>query len=112
MTSGRDLPRNILRFDRDGQAVYGSLQVNKLRPGALVEMAKSGSSSAGPMRTQPLQLGSIHPTQPLMPSAGTEMKIQNRPQRKSPSREDQVEAVKAKISRRNSLRKQRAALKS
>jgi hypothetical protein len=28
------------------------------------------------------------------------------------SREEQVEAVKAKISRRNSLRKQRAALKS
>ena len=28
------------------------------------------------MRTQPLQLGSIQPTQPLMPSAGTEMKVQ------------------------------------
>jgi hypothetical protein len=75
-------------------------------------MAKSESSSAGPMRTHPLQLGSIHPTQPFMPSAGTEMKIQNRPQRKSPSREDHAEAVKAKISRRNSLRKQRDALKS
>jgi hypothetical protein len=75
-------------------------------------MAKSESSSAGPMRTQPIPLGSIHPTQPLMPSAGTEIKVQHRSQRKSPSREDQVEAVKAKISRRNSLRKQRAALKS
>jgi hypothetical protein len=60
----------------------GSRQVNKSRPSALVEMAKSELSSAGPMRTQPLQLGSIHPTQPLMPSAGTEMKVQNRPQRK------------------------------
>jgi hypothetical protein len=90
---------------------YGSLQVNKLRPDALVKMAKSRPSSAGPMRTQPLQIGSIHPAQPLMPSAGTEM-VQNRPPRKSPSRAEQVEAVKAKISRRNSLRKQRAALKN
>jgi hypothetical protein len=64
------------------------------------------------MRTQPLQLGSIHPTQPLMPSAGTEMKVQSRATRKAPSRAEQVDAVKAKISRRNSLRKQRAALKS
>ena len=35
MTSGRDLPCNIFRFDRDGQAV-ASLQVNKLGPGALL----------------------------------------------------------------------------
>jgi hypothetical protein len=77
-----------------------------------MQMDKSGSSSAGPMRTQPLQLGSIHPTQPLMPSAGTEMKVQSRTPRKSPSRAEQIDAAKAKISRRNSLRKQRAALKS
>jgi hypothetical protein len=64
------------------------------------------------MRTQPLQLGSIQPTQPLMPSAGTEVKVQSRAPRKSPSRAQQVDAAKAKISRRNSLRKQRAALKS
>jgi hypothetical protein len=86
-------------------------RLNKWRPGALMEMAKSRSPSAGPMRTQPLQLGSIQPTQPLMPAAGTEIKVQSRTPRKSPSRAQQVDAVKAKISRRNSLRKQRAALK-
>jgi hypothetical protein len=64
------------------------------------------------MRIQPLQLGSIQPTQPLMPSARTEMKVQNRAPPTSPSRAEQIDAVKAKISRRNSLRKQRAALKS
>jgi hypothetical protein len=54
----------------------------------------------------------MQPTQPLMPSAGTEVKVQSRAPRKSPSRAQQVDAAKAKISRRNSLRKQRAALKS
>ena len=87
-------------------------RLNKSRPGALIQMAKTGSSSAGPMRTQPIQLGSMQPTQPLMPSAGTEVKPQSRAPRKSPSRAEQIDAAKAKISRRNSLRKQRAALKS
>jgi len=77
-----------------------------------MDMAKPGPSSAGPMRTQPLQLGSIQPTQPFMPSASPEMKVQNRAPQKDRSRAEQIDAVKAKISRRNSLRKQRAALKS
>jgi hypothetical protein len=47
-----------------------------------------------------------------MPSVGTEVKVQRRASKKSPSRAEQVDAAKAKISRRNSLRKQRAALKS
>jgi hypothetical protein len=64
------------------------------------------------MRTQPLQLDSMQPTLPLMPSAGTEAKPKSRAPRKSPSRAEQMVAAKAKISRRNSLRKQRAALKS
>jgi hypothetical protein len=75
-------------------------------------MAKPEPSSAGPMRTQPLQLGSIHPTQPFMPSVDSELKIKNGLPRKKLSRAERVAAVKAKISRRNSLRKQRAALKS
>jgi hypothetical protein len=41
-----------------------------------------------------------------------EMKVQNRKPQKGPSRAEQVDAVKAKISRRKSLQKQRAALKS
>lgn len=64
------------------------------------------------MRTQPLQLGTMQPTLPLMPCAGSEAKAQDRKPRKGLTRSQQVDAVKAKISRRNSLRKQRAALKS
>jgi len=86
--------------------------LNKSRSNALMDMAKPGSSSAGPMRTQPLQLGSMQPTLPLMPSATPEMKVQKGLPQKGRSRAEQVDAVKAKISRRNSLRKQRAALKS
>jgi hypothetical protein len=64
------------------------------------------------MRTQPLQPVSIQPTLPLMPSVGTEAKVESRASRKRPSRAEQVDAAKAKISRRKSLQKQRAALKS
>jgi hypothetical protein len=69
------------------------------------------------MRTQPLTRDSIQPTQPFMPSAGREMNLQDSPSRTgpprtSPSKAEQVDAAKAKISRRNSLRKQRAALKN
>jgi hypothetical protein len=64
------------------------------------------------MRTQPLQPVSIQPTLPLMPSVGAEAKDEGRAPRKRLSRAEQVHAAKAKISRRNSLRKQRAALKS
>jgi hypothetical protein len=84
---------------------------NKSRPGALVGMPKTGPSSAGPMRTQPLTRDSIQPTQPFMPSAGREAKLQDSPSRTSPSKAEQVDAAKAKISRRNSLPKQRDALK-
>jgi hypothetical protein len=73
-------------------------------------MPKTGSSSAGPMRTQPRARDSIQPTQPLMPSAGRETKSQDSPSRTSKA--GQVDAAKAKISRRNSLRKQRDALKN
>jgi hypothetical protein len=47
-----------------------------------------------------------------MPSVSTGVKAQDGPPQKRPSRAEQVDAAKAKISRRNSLRKQRAALKS
>jgi hypothetical protein len=55
---------------------------------------------------------SIQPTLPLMPGVGREKKLQARPSRTSPSKARQVAAAKAEISRRNSLRKQRAALKN
>jgi hypothetical protein len=61
----------------------------------------------GPMRMQPLDRGSGMPTQglPMMPSAG---KAAVPPQEKQqPSRAEAVRAAKARITRRNSLRKQR-----
>jgi hypothetical protein len=63
------------------------------------------------MRTQPLQLDASRPSLPLMPWPGPEAKAAGRALRKSLTRAELVDAVKAKISRRNSLRKQREALK-
>jgi hypothetical protein len=63
------------------------------------------------MRIQPLQLGTMRPSLPLMPCASPEAKAKIRAPRKRLTRAQLVDAVKAKISRRNSLRKQRAALK-
>jgi hypothetical protein len=82
-----------------------------MRPGALTGMVKQRSSFAGPMRTQPIQLGTMQPTLPLMPRASSEAKAKDRTPRKRLTRAQLIEAVKADISRRNSLRKQRAALK-
>jgi len=86
-------------------------RLNKPRPGALYGMAKPRSSSAGPMRTQPLQLGTMQPTLPLMPCANPEANARDRAPRKRKTRAQLVDAAKAKISRRISLLKQRAALK-
>jgi hypothetical protein len=55
---------------------------------------------------------SIQPTQPLMPEAGREIKPQERSLRTSLSKARLLAVAKAKISRRKSLRKQRAALKN
>jgi hypothetical protein len=63
------------------------------------------------MRTQPLQLDTIQPSLPLMPSPNPEAKSAGRVVRKRLTRAQLVNAVKAKISRRNSLRRQREALK-
>jgi hypothetical protein len=67
-------------------------------------------STAGPMRTQPIERASIiaTPVLPMMPTAG---KVKKAPQAKQkPTRTDDVLAVKPKITRRNSLRKQGEAL--
>jgi hypothetical protein len=67
--------------------------------------------TAGPMRTQPIEHDSTIATQvlPVMPSAG---KVEKAPQSKQePTRADGVRVAKAKITRRNSLRKKRAALR-
>ena len=68
--------------------------------------------TTGPMRTQPTERASIisTPVLPMMPTAGKLKKsAQPKPE---PTRADEVRAAKARITRRNSLRKQRAALSS
>jgi len=67
--------------------------------------------TTGPMRTQPIERASIMPTPvlPMMPTAGM-AKTSITPKQK-PTRADGVRVAEAKITRRNSLRKQRDALK-
>jgi hypothetical protein len=67
--------------------------------------------TTGPMRTQPIERASIMPTPvlPMMPTAGM-AKTAITPKQK-PTRADGVRVAKAKIARRNSLRKQRDALR-
>jgi hypothetical protein len=62
------------------------------------------------MTTQPVRRGSVMPTQalPMMPAAGKGLKAPH--PKKQPTRTEAVRVAKAKISRRESLRKQRDAL--
>jgi hypothetical protein len=68
-------------------------------------------SIAGPMRTQSIERAATAatPALPMMPTAGKQKKPA-RP-KPPPTRTDEVRVAKAKITRRNSLRKQREALK-
>jgi hypothetical protein len=79
------------------------------------------SDSAGPMGMQPLQRGASTPTQtlPKMPGANADVEGAKQGQAKTPApgkgprtRKEAVRAALAKITRRNSLRKQRDAQKS
>jgi hypothetical protein len=65
--------------------------------------------TAGPMRTQPIERAALiaTPVLPIVAKAGKKKKAQ--PKQK-PTRVEEVRAAKAKITRRNSLRKQREAL--
>ena len=67
--------------------------------------------TTGPMRIQPIERASIMPTPvlPMMPTAGR-AKTSMGPKQQS-TRADGVRIAKAKITRRNSLRKQRDALR-
>jgi hypothetical protein len=67
-------------------------------------------TSTGPMDMQPVQHGSIAPAQLSMePTPGVETQSP-RPKKRSP-RTEAVRIAKARIMRRNSLRKQRQAQK-
>jgi hypothetical protein len=64
----------------------------------------------GPMRTQTIGRGSITPTLPMMPSFGTAPKAPQLAE-KAAGQDAVRKKAKARITRRNSLRKQRAAQK-
>jgi hypothetical protein len=84
-------------FDRD----CGFL--NKL---AQIELSKM--TVTGPMKTQPVE-HAANITTPVLPTGG---KSKNPPQpKKKRTRTEAVRVAKAKITRRNSLRKQREALR-
>ncbi len=69
------------------------------------------TSISGPMRTQSIERATTAatPALPMMPTAG-KLKKPFRP-KPQPTRTDGVRVAKAKISRRNSLRKQREAMR-
>jgi hypothetical protein len=74
-------------------------------------MPKGKPTPIGPMRMQPIERGSIVPTQvlPLMPAVGEQRMT---PQsKKPPTKVEAIRAAKARITRRSSLQKQREALK-
>jgi len=81
---------------------FGNKLGNKFGTSELPIMPKSKSPSTGPMRMQPVQRGSILPT-PMMPTARTAAKTPAPKQQ--PTRTEAIRAAKARITRRNSLRK-------
>jgi hypothetical protein len=78
---------------------------------ALSVMPKRTPTSTGPMSVQPVAHGSIAPTQlRMMPTAETETRTPS--SKKQSPRTEAVRIAKARIMRRNSLRKQRQAQKA
>ncbi|HJZ20817.1 MAG TPA: hypothetical protein VJ226_07655, partial [Bradyrhizobium sp.] len=76
---------------------------------ARIELSKM--TVTGPMKTQPVARASniTTPVLPMMPTDGT---LKNTPPpEKKRTRTEAVRVAKAKITRRNSLRKQREAMK-
>lgn len=74
-------------------------------------MPRRKSPVTGPMTVQPMEHGSITPTQsqPMMPTTGK--KPNTAFPKKQSARTDAVGIARARIMRRNSLRKQRQAQK-
>lgn len=88
--------------------LFHSEASNETAGQALAAMAKSNPDK--PMVMQPVTHDLTAPTQmlPIVPTAGSEAKV-SVPKKKQPTRTEAVLAAKAKITRRNSLRKQRDA---
>jgi hypothetical protein len=102
-------PRPFGQWPLGQSTPTGCLGLNELGSKELSTMPKR-KQPTGPMRTQPIERASIMPTQvlPMMPAAGKATKPSQPKQR--PTRAEAVRAAKARITRRNSLRKQREAL--
>jgi hypothetical protein len=88
--------------------------LNEIGGNALSDMPKN-DPTLGPMGTQPGEHASTMPTQvlPAMPTAGNKPGAPQpeQPPVQEPTRGEAVRTAKARITRRNSLRKQRQALK-
>jgi hypothetical protein len=106
--SRRELAHNRAHSFRMARAQVRA-SVNETGQSELSDMSKK--PTAGPMNMQPIERTSIiaTPVLPMMPAAG-KVKTALHPKQK-PTRTDGVRAATAKITRRNSLRKQRAALR-
>jgi hypothetical protein len=80
----------------------------------LNKLAQIGSSKmpvTGPMKTQPVERAS-NVTTPVLPIMPTGERLNKAPQpKKKRTRAEAMRVAKARISRRNSLRKQREAMK-
>jgi hypothetical protein len=87
------------------------LPSNELGRNALFLMAKSNSPSIGPMSVQPVEHSSTAPNQTsaTAPTIGEDRRTPL--PKKQQARMDAVRAAKARIMRRNSLKKQRQAQK-
>jgi hypothetical protein len=89
-------------------------RANKTGNNALSLMAKPKLQSAGPMRIQPSCHGSTmpFPLQPAMPAPIAADNSVTPPSKSKLTRTEAVRIAKARIMRRNSLRKQRQAQKA
>jgi hypothetical protein len=109
---------SLFSFTRSAGQSVPERKSNQNGVHALTAMHKKDSptDNPGPMGMQPLEHAPSAPTQmlPLMPGARGEpgeAAIQSAPEKKQRTRADAVRAVLARITRRNSLRKQRDAQK-
>jgi hypothetical protein len=102
--------RGSFRSQAAGQQYDCAL--NELGRNELSNMPKN-KTVTGPMRMQPAERASMMPTQvlPRMPTVDNRAAPASQP-KQNPTRTEAVRVAKARITLRNSLRKQREALKA
>jgi hypothetical protein len=109
---------SLFSFARSADHSVRNRKSNKNHAYALTVMPKNDppTDKPGPMGMQPIEHGPVASTQmlPLMPSTKGETEEEaspSAPEKKQRTRAEAVRAVWARITRRNSLRKQRDAQK-